>query len=350
MNYTTPKRNKVSYLYDYGTVTRTDYVLFEDEIDLVEDIQDFKNSRIGLRSKKMSDNFYNHLRELKEKNPDIYFVSIPSSKVYNNNRLIDKIASELNENPFQLLSRISDIDSAHISGHTSEHYQAFRDTLIINTEEIKKVVLIDDICTSGKTIDICVGALQVQGVEIFDIVVLAKTIERTNLDVGGYTLQISEVAYRNEYNFSLRFNNGGYVRVKNKTDYNYMFNHNARFFDYDYDVKGGYQSLPKKTLLFINIFTKDFQSDFKIIQITYKKSNNECICEHKPLLENRSILYSMKVSKFFSRSRSYKDLIVDKKNNVLQIHGENKIQIGDYVTVQSDKQGICYLLEHVQSN
>jgi len=48
-------------------------------------------------------------------------------------------------------------------GHSDEHYHVFKDTLKNNHIDKQHFILIDDICTSGRTIDICKENLEFTG-------------------------------------------------------------------------------------------------------------------------------------------------------------------------------------------
>lgn len=273
MRYKTASGNSVLYVFDYGKVTRNEYLLFQNEIDLVDIIQDFKNSRMNENSAFIKQEFVKTIHEVQTQYPNAYLVPIPSSKSSNFNRLIDRIADELNNNDSRVFVREYDIESAHLSGHTDEHYQEFRESLKVNQVEYHEIILIDDICTSGRTIDICKEMLEISGKIVVDIVVVGKTIGYTNLDVGNYNLQIIETITDNEYSISLKFSNGGYFRVKDSTGFMYAFQHGNRFFDFPYTIPENVQALPTNASVLIKVFKPNFDKDFKAVRIVFKREN-----------------------------------------------------------------------------
>ena len=270
MRYKTAENNSVLYLYDYGKVTRSEYLLFKNEIELVDIIQDFKNSRINQRSILLKQEFVNLLLKIKLMHPNAYIVSIPSSRVNNFNRMIDCIAFEQNNDDTRVLERIYNIDSAHLSGHTDEHYQEFKESLRINHVDYTEIILIDDICTSGRTIDICRHLLEASGKNVVDILVVGKTISYTNLDVGSHILEIVDTVRENDYRISLKFNNGGYFRVKDNTGFMYAFQHGTGFLDYPDVNPINVQSLPNSTSVLVKVFKPNSNKDFKAVRITFK--------------------------------------------------------------------------------
>ncbi len=348
MRYKTANGNSVLYMFDYGKVTRNEYLLFDNEIDLVNIIQDFKNSRMNDKSVILKQQFLEILLQLKQRYPNAYFASIPSSKANNYNRTIDRIADEINNKDSRVFVRKYDIEPAHLSGHTDEHYQEFEDSLRINHIDNIEIIIIDDICTSGRTIDICKEMLEISGKIVVDIVVVGKTIGYTNLDVGNYTLDIVDIVTDNDHSISIKFSNGGYFRVKDSNGFKYAFQHETRFIDFPYPNPENVPSLPINTTVFIKVFIPNPSKDFKAIRVVFKRTNIQVKPENLYPEFIGVKLRTFEVYKFFRKNETHPDIVTyNKLNNSIYLYGENDLKSGDIVTAEFRGRNYYSVLEVV---
>ncbi len=113
---------------------------------------------------------------------DTYVVPIPSSKANITNAITRTQVWLCKEYPNliegeHLLKRISTIRPKHLSTYSDYAYELFKSIEIDPAVSGKNILLIDDICTTGKTMDLIGSKLVAMGVKSISRFAIGKTIK-----------------------------------------------------------------------------------------------------------------------------------------------------------------------------
>lgn len=334
MKYYTRNETDVTYLYDYGTLTKDDYAIFDDEKRMVKIILNFKNSYAESSVIELKEEFIKLIKEFRDNIPNSLVVPIPSSKVDNNKRIIDSIADEFNQSKHRVLERTYDIESAHYGGHSDLHYSNFRKSLQVNNIGQKNIILIDDICTSGRTIDLCKEVLELSGNKVAAVCTVAKTVSNTNLKDGYYTFEVDEIMHEDDHKLSIRFSTGDYIRTKNEYEFQNMFMHTSRFVDFNYSSPKRYSELPTSKKMFVKIYTENGLSKKKICAV-FKNTNFQVNRNIQKYPMEKGMFYSLVVKGVYRNTDfNYSTITIEGNNLSIKIMNTQKVNHGNAITVE----------------
>jgi predicted amidophosphoribosyltransferase len=115
---------------------------------------------------------------------NVVFLCVPASTRRKNTRRYQQFSSMVcsicgAEDGFSYLWRDSDYKAEHLSrGHYNP--EAHTSQLLINEDKIsgKKVVLFDDVCSSGHTMQAAIGEIQKHGGRVAIAITLGRTVHR----------------------------------------------------------------------------------------------------------------------------------------------------------------------------